>query len=261
MGFTAFAAPILPGKTEQLKRFTEELNGPRNQEYVESRKRAGVLERTFLQQTPQGDFALVTLEGNDPLKSFEEFAKSQDPFARWFNQQVKEIHGIDLAQISSMPAPALVVQGGISHGTSGGREEEDKKIVRRFVDECINQQKESSWNELTAPNYRNYGFGSPLDRDATIQLVRQFHQGFPDLHVALDEVIIDGDRAASKDTITGTHKGVFQGIPATGRHVTVRAVTYYRIEKGRIVEDFPSIDMMSIMQQLGVTPVQQRRAA
>jgi hypothetical protein len=108
MALLAFAAPILPGKTEQWKRFIQELQGPRYHEFKASRDRVGVHERTFLQSTPQGEFVVVTLEGNDPAKAFQEAASSQDTFTRWFIQQVKELHGFDLSQGLPGSVPELV---------------------------------------------------------------------------------------------------------------------------------------------------------
>ncbi len=109
MALATFVAPILPGKTQQWRRFAEELNGPRKKEYEESRRRHGVRERTFLQSAPQGDMVIVTLEGDDPVESFRRFAATNDPFTRWFSQQVYEIHGIDLSQFSSMQMPQLMI--------------------------------------------------------------------------------------------------------------------------------------------------------
>ena len=109
MSLIAMAVPILPGKTDQWRRFVEELNGSRRNEYQESRRKLGVHERSFLQSTPQGDLVVVTLEGTDPEASFRRFAEGTDGFTRWFLQQVNEIHGIDLAQVMQGPSPQLVV--------------------------------------------------------------------------------------------------------------------------------------------------------
>ena len=69
----------------------------------------GVRERTFHQQTPQGDFVIVTLEGNDPEAAFAKFGQGTDPFTTWFKAQVKEIHGMDLGQPPPVPMPKLMV--------------------------------------------------------------------------------------------------------------------------------------------------------
>jgi hypothetical protein len=93
----AVAFPILPGKTPEWRAWMEELNGPRQHEFAESRQKAGVHERTFLQSTPMGDVVIVTLEGNDPAASFGRMVNGTDPFTKWFIERAQAVHGIDLA--------------------------------------------------------------------------------------------------------------------------------------------------------------------
>lgn len=107
MALMAIAVPILPGKTGQWRRFIEELNGPRRSEFEASRRRLGVHERAFFQSTPQGDLVIVTVEGADPEGAFRQFGTGTDEFTRWFVQQVKEIHGMDLSQPAQWPMPEL----------------------------------------------------------------------------------------------------------------------------------------------------------
>jgi hypothetical protein len=103
----AAAFPILPQKTAEWRKFMDEINGPRRAEFVESRRRAGVQERTFLQPTPMGDLVIVTLEGEDPQRSFGQMIQANDPFTQWFLERVKEVHGIDL-RAQAAPPPELV---------------------------------------------------------------------------------------------------------------------------------------------------------
>ena len=109
MALLALAFPILPGKTEQWRRFVAELAGPRHADLVASRQRLGVHERTFLQTTPQGDLVIVTLDGADPAGALRQFGAAGDPFAQWFREQVLAIHGFDLAQPPPGPLPELLV--------------------------------------------------------------------------------------------------------------------------------------------------------
>jgi hypothetical protein len=108
MALLAMAVPISPGKTEQFKKFVAELNGPRRAEFLASRKRLGVHERTFLQHTPHGDLVVVTIEGANPAKAFQDFGQSADPFAKWFFQQVQELHGMDM-RTPPGPFPEMVI--------------------------------------------------------------------------------------------------------------------------------------------------------
>jgi len=109
MALMAVVIPILPGKTPEWRAFIEELNGPRHQAFADSRKRVGVRERTFLQQTPMGDLVIVTLEGDDPGRSFGELLSSTDDFSAWFGEQATAAHG-DLS--TSISPSELVADSG-----------------------------------------------------------------------------------------------------------------------------------------------------
>ena len=110
MASLASAFPILPGKTEQWKHFSQEMAGPRRNEYEASRTRLGITrEVAYLQQTPQGDLAVVYSEAQDIARVFEGFGRSQEPFDVWFREQVKEIHGVDFTQPLPGPLPEAIV--------------------------------------------------------------------------------------------------------------------------------------------------------
>src|SRR5689334_3436962 len=103
MAMTAFAVPLTPGKTEEWRQWSAELVGPRNEEYLASRRRLGMItERVYLQQTPQGDMAVIVAEAEDLARVYQGLATSQEPFDVWFRERAKDLFsGLDLTQ----PAP------------------------------------------------------------------------------------------------------------------------------------------------------------
>src|SRR5262245_46120205 len=108
MASLASAFPIQPGKFEAWKRFAAEMAGPRRAEHEASRQRLGMTkERAYLQQTPQGDMAIVYMEANDVGQVFQGLATSQDPFDVWFREQVNDLHGVDLSQPPSGGLPEI----------------------------------------------------------------------------------------------------------------------------------------------------------
>lgn len=109
MSLMAVEYPILPGKTAAWRTFMEELNGPRHKEFSDSRRKAGVHERTFLQPTSKGDTVIVTLEGTDPAVAFRQMMGAKDPFTTWFISQVRAIHGIDLTAAPTAAPSELVI--------------------------------------------------------------------------------------------------------------------------------------------------------
>jgi len=72
--------------------------------------------------------------------------------------------------------------------------------------------------------------------------------------VSVEDLLIDGDRFASRTTVTGTQTGDLMGIPATGKHISVKAVDIGRIQDGQAQERWGGLDMYSLLTQLGVIP-------
>jgi hypothetical protein len=105
MSIYAFTVPILQGKTETWKRYVQEREGPRLNDIIRSREKAGLhTEQVWLQQTPMGDFAVVVWETDNPKKVFDYFMKSTDPIDVWFREKIlRDCHGME----SSMPLPPL----------------------------------------------------------------------------------------------------------------------------------------------------------
>ena len=100
MPLIAMTFPILPGKKEAWLAMMDQISSePMRSEFVASREAAGVQERTFLQETPNGDFVIVTLEGDDPLAAFAAIMENSPPE---FAEFAKEVHGLDMSQ---PPAP------------------------------------------------------------------------------------------------------------------------------------------------------------
>ena len=92
------AAPITQGNEEEWHRFMNQLKTERKEDFKASRKKLGVRERTFYQQTPMGGLVIVTLEGDEPEKAMQQFMQAQDEFSRWFLENVGRIHEVDFTQ-------------------------------------------------------------------------------------------------------------------------------------------------------------------
>lgn len=92
-----FALPLLPGKTEAARAFMQELEGQFKSDFAASEQRIGITKESwYLQQTPNGDLFVTYMESPDFAKALSEFGQSQEPFDRWFKQQMADVTGIDL---------------------------------------------------------------------------------------------------------------------------------------------------------------------
>ena len=133
--------------------------------------------------------------------------------------------------------------------------EQNKALLHRIFEEGMNQNNTAVFDELVAPNYVNYGFpGLPPGPEGFKIAVNMFVSAFPDFRVTIEDTMADGDKVASRGLFTGTHEAAFQGIPPTGKRISVSYMDIWRIENGRFVENWVVLDMLGLMQQLGVVP-------
>ena len=79
-------------------------------------------------------------------------------------------------------------------------------------------------------------------------------RAFPDILVAVEETISEGDKIVVRNTVTGTHRGEYQGVPPTGKTVTYSEIFIFRFAGGRIVEVRGVVDVLSLLRQLGAFP-------
>jgi predicted ester cyclase len=131
----------------------------------------------------------------------------------------------------------------------------NKERLRRLFEEGMNRGNMAVIDELVGPEYVNHDFPLPLKgADGFKQIVAIFKGGFPDIRVTIEDEFEDGDMVGSRGTFTGTHAGEFMGIPATSKAVSIGYLDLWRVKGGRFQENWVQMDMMGLMQQLGVVP-------
>jgi predicted ester cyclase len=79
-------------------------------------------------------------------------------------------------------------------------------------------------------------------------------RGLPDVHITIEDVIAEGDKVVSRNSVTGTHQGEYMGLPPTGKSVTYNEIFILRFVNGRIAETWGVVDVFSQLKQLGVIP-------
>ncbi|MCH1882142.1 ester cyclase [Agrococcus sp. ARC_14] len=87
-------------------------------------------------------------------------------------------------------------------------------------------------------------------RDAWMGGVLEMSTAFPDLRTSVLDAVASDDRVAVRSVITGTHRGSFTGIEASGRSIEVMSHDFYRIEAGRIVEAWIVTDIGTLFSQI-----------
>jgi steroid delta-isomerase-like uncharacterized protein len=133
--------------------------------------------------------------------------------------------------------------------------EENKTLVRRLFENIVNTGNMDAVNMLIGPTYVNHNVPTPTPGpEGFKQVITMFRAAFPNLSVTLEDVLAEGNEVSTRGTWTGTHQGEFMNIPATGKQVTVSYIDIWRVDRGKLVENWVQMDMMGLLQQLGVVP-------
>jgi steroid delta-isomerase-like uncharacterized protein len=135
--------------------------------------------------------------------------------------------------------------------------ETNKAIVRRYFDQILNEQQHDLAEEFLAENIELHGSGLAPGLEVVKQWLPMFAAAFPDGHYTVEDVVAEGDRVVARITFNGTHKAEMEGIPATGKAVSMPSITIFRLDNGKIAEGWLINDNLGMMQQLGVIPATQ----
>jgi predicted ester cyclase len=81
-----------------------------------------------------------------------------------------------------------------------------------------------------------------------------FLTAFPDIHVAVEDIIAEGDKTVARITMSGTHQGAFLGIPPTRKRFSITLIEINRFEDGKSVEHWAETNLLGLLQQLWVIP-------
>jgi len=135
--------------------------------------------------------------------------------------------------------------------------EQDKALIRRFIEELFNQGNMSLADEILAPNFvenEQLPPGIPNGREGVKVMSTMLRSAFPDFKATIEDILAEGDKVVIRMTWSGTHKGEFMGIPATGKSISIGVIDIIRIAGGKLVEHWGQMDSMGLMQQIGAIP-------
>ncbi|MHC4301238.1 MAG: ester cyclase, partial [Planctomycetota bacterium] len=167
----------------------------------------------------------------------------------------KDLAGL-LEQLGVMPPTHVSYAWGESSGVTGdiGDPDTNKALVRRMIDEVMNQQNLAVVDELFAADYVMHDPAWPMEvkgpegfKQWAGAMLEPF---FSDGEVAVNDMIADEDKVVVRWTWSATHTGEFMGIPPTGRQITIAGISIHRFADGKFVESWVNYDSMGMMQQL-----------
>jgi steroid delta-isomerase-like uncharacterized protein len=114
--------------------------------------------------------------------------------------------------------------------------------------------------ETTTPGFIDH---NPLESQlpgvkGTMQASEVYRTAFPDAEIAVEDTIAEADKVVIRWSGYATHKGPFLDVPPSGKRVTLEGITIFRVEKGRVAEQWGELNLFGILRQLGASSLAKR---
>lgn len=136
-------------------------------------------------------------------------------------------------------------------------------VARRLIEEGFNQGRLEVCGELVADDFvehQNFGPSHAPGAAGVAAVVSSLRQAFPDFHLEIEDVVVDGDKVWLRMVGSGTNDGSFMGNPPTGRTMRTDVFDVLRVRDGSIVEHWGVPDRLGALFDLGlVEPPRMRR--
>lgn len=136
-------------------------------------------------------------------------------------------------------------------------EDDNKAVVARFFTEVLNGRQLAVTEEIAAPEaVVHWPFPDPGPGPGGLRKIAEgLLEGFPDLEVAMDDVIAADDKVVVRWRFTRqTHLGLYRGMPPTGRYLRMTAIEIFQVRDGLITEAWLELDALGAAQRAGMVP-------
>jgi len=139
----------------------------------------------------------------------------------------------------------------VVRGNDEMNEQDHIALVRRSLDAWSNPDRRAEYFQLYAPDAVLHGYpGVEPGLDSIKRFYETFWRAFHDAVATIETAFADADKVACSVNIRATHQNAFQGLSATGKSVSLPAITILRFANGRCVERWSQADFLGLMQQL-----------
>ena len=129
-----------------------------------------------------------------------------------------------------------------------------RTIIGRFYDDLWTQGHEQLAHELCHPDFEFVGSLGSRRRgpDEFLEYVRYVRGALGDYRCTVEDLVEEGSRVFAKARFEGRHDAEFEGVPATGRHVSWTGAALFDFEAGRIRSLWVLGDRLELYRQLGM---------
>jgi len=128
-----------------------------------------------------------------------------------------------------------------------------KDIVAKYIEEVWNRGNLGSLADMTTADFTYHlGGQPPRDREGMEQFLAATRTAFPDWRVEIESIVGEGELVAARWRGEVTHLGPFHGLPATGRKISVTGINFYRLDGGKVAQEWEETDSLGMLRQLGM---------
>lgn len=127
----------------------------------------------------------------------------------------------------------------------------NKAVTRRVYEEGLNQGR---FEVPYRADFVGHGGRNTFTQADGMAEARGWREAFPDLHITVEKQVAENDLVAVRWTARGTNTGTGNGIPATGKAVEITGTTLFRMDEGKIAEEWTCADSLGLMRQLELLP-------
>jgi steroid delta-isomerase-like uncharacterized protein len=134
--------------------------------------------------------------------------------------------------------------------------EENKALARRWLEEVWNKVNLDAVDELCTTNF-SFNYAAPRassDQEGYKKTVAMLTAGVSDIKTTAEDMVAEGDKVAVRWKGSAKHTGEFMGVTGTGKQITWTGISIIHIEDGKIAEEWGEMDMLGMMQQVGIIP-------
>ena len=135
--------------------------------------------------------------------------------------------------------------------------ETNKFLARQFMERAFNEGDLTIVDEALAQDGIDHQ--EPLGTNFVTHLkevITMLRTAFPDLHFEIHAMLAEGELVAFRSTMTGTHRGPFQGLLPTGKQISVAHMHFVRFVNGKTSDLWHVWDIAGLMRQLGTVAAQ-----
>jgi predicted ester cyclase len=130
--------------------------------------------------------------------------------------------------------------------------ENNKIVVSRYVNQFKNKQKFSIFPKLFSSKFiHHFNFPNRTNKmDSFVSVGQTFLSAFPDVKVDLQQILAEGNIVVEQNKVSATHKGIFNGVKPTNKKVYWTEIHIYKLENGKIIENWPAVNFERILLQI-----------